>query len=188
MRTMTQSELEATALRQPGAIHRDTGIKFQCPECRAEGHDTHRDNARLARDGTWGCAVAPKGSPLGSAHWRAIRDALVAAATTNGSSPATAKAGHEQTRTTDETNPWDAAQTISEYLAGSDQGGDFIDPERRLLCRGLVTETFSPRGIGKSIIMLAFVDRFIRAGVRVLLQPRQSEERCHEAAARLRDD
>jgi hypothetical protein len=115
-------------------------------------------------------------------------DALVAAATTNGSSPATAKAGHEQTRTTDETNPWDAAQTISEYLAGSDQGGDFIDPERRLLCRGLVTETFSPRGIGKSIIMLAFVDRFIRAGVRVLLQPRQSEERCHEAAARLRDD
>jgi hypothetical protein len=56
--------LRASALQQPGAVRRDAGIKFQCPGCSAEGHDSHEDNAIVFNDGTWGCAVA-KGTRLG---------------------------------------------------------------------------------------------------------------------------
>jgi hypothetical protein len=63
-------ELLERALRQPGAKRRgDGGVKFQCPACRAEGHDKHRDNAKVFADGRWGCA-------FDSAHGRAIATAL----------------------------------------------------------------------------------------------------------------
>lgn len=50
-------ELLRRALRQPGARHRSNGVKFQCPGCRAEGHDRHHDNATVFNDGRWGCAL-----------------------------------------------------------------------------------------------------------------------------------
>jgi AAA domain len=78
MRTAVDIEhlLEA-ARRQPGAVHRDFGIKFQCAACAAEGHDKHQDNACLFNDGTWGCAWA-KDTELGRSHWEAIGRALSA--------------------------------------------------------------------------------------------------------------
>ena len=52
-------DLARRALEQPGARRRTGGIKFQCPGCRDEGHDRHRDNAILRDDGRWGCAIDP---------------------------------------------------------------------------------------------------------------------------------
>jgi hypothetical protein len=64
------------ALRQPGAIRRGDKVKFQCPACRAEGGDTHRDNAIYrVESGAWGCAVAPVARG-GRTHYDAIRRAL----------------------------------------------------------------------------------------------------------------
>jgi Bifunctional DNA primase/polymerase, N-terminal len=49
------------ALDQPGAQLRASGmVKFQCPACLAEGHDSHKDNAVVFADGRWGCAYAPR--------------------------------------------------------------------------------------------------------------------------------
>ncbi len=59
----------ALALKQPGARRRSNGVKFQCPACRAEGHDRHRDNAIMFTDGRFGCAYD-------SAHGPAIAEAL----------------------------------------------------------------------------------------------------------------
>jgi hypothetical protein len=67
------SALLAAALRSPGARWRGGDIKFQCPGCLAEGHDRHRDNARLFANGRWGCALDPS-------HWRVIGEALGALA------------------------------------------------------------------------------------------------------------
>lgn len=52
------AEILQRALSQPGAKRRRFGIKFQCPGCRAEGHDRSRDNAIVYDDGRWGCAVS----------------------------------------------------------------------------------------------------------------------------------
>lgn len=52
-------ELLRRAMLQPGASRRRIGVKFQCPGCAAEGHDTHRDNALVRLDGRWGCALNP---------------------------------------------------------------------------------------------------------------------------------
>lgn len=50
-------ELLRLAMEQPGGQRRSTGVKFQCPGCRDEGHDRHMDNACVFLDGRWGCAV-----------------------------------------------------------------------------------------------------------------------------------
>jgi hypothetical protein len=65
------------ALAQPGARRRPSGnIKFACPACVAEGHDTTQDNAVLFEaTGSWGCAWAGR-TPLGRTHWQAIGQAL----------------------------------------------------------------------------------------------------------------
>jgi hypothetical protein len=84
--------LRAAALGQPGAVPRQTGtIKFQCPRCRAEGHDQHQDNAGLFPDGRWGCAFAAD-TPRGRAHWEAIGQALGAFASRNGAVPTASSA------------------------------------------------------------------------------------------------
>ncbi len=66
-------EILRRAAMQPGAKHRATGIKFQCPACRdLRGRDRHRDNAFVRLDGRWGCAYAPGDSE----HKRMIGEAL----------------------------------------------------------------------------------------------------------------
>ncbi len=57
------------ALAQPGAKRRSFGVKFQCPGCRAENHDRHKDNATVFNDGRWGCAYDPN-------HRRALAQVL----------------------------------------------------------------------------------------------------------------
>jgi hypothetical protein len=54
------TELLFRASQQPGAKRRRNGVKFQCPGCRAEGHDNSKDNAIVYLDGRWGCAVDPE--------------------------------------------------------------------------------------------------------------------------------
>lgn len=50
----------ARALSMPGARRKsDGGIKFQCPKCAADGHDRHKDNAKVFPTGQWACAYAP---------------------------------------------------------------------------------------------------------------------------------
>jgi len=80
-RVVTPVELAdryAAAMQQPGMRRRAGGaeFKFRCPACAALGRDTARDNARLFRTGTWGCAVYPKGTPGSLVHWLAIGIAL----------------------------------------------------------------------------------------------------------------
>jgi hypothetical protein len=74
----TIEQLRTAALRQPGARERASGmIKFQCPQCAADGHDAHQDNAGFfIHDGKWGCAFASSDSAQGRAHWEAIGLAL----------------------------------------------------------------------------------------------------------------
>lgn len=62
-------EILARASKQPGARRRAGGWKFQCPGCRREGHDKHRDNAVVRNNGRWGCA-------LNDEHSRDIGEAL----------------------------------------------------------------------------------------------------------------
>ncbi len=67
------AELLARAAQQPGARTRTWGVKFQCPQCAADGHDRHHDNAGVrGSDGRFGCAFAPQDSR----HRRAIAEAL----------------------------------------------------------------------------------------------------------------
>jgi len=74
----TIERLRQTALQQPGARERASGmVKFACPQCVAEGHDKHHDNAGFfLRDGTWGCAYASGNPTLGREHWDAIGSVL----------------------------------------------------------------------------------------------------------------
>jgi len=79
----------AAALAQPGAVERGSGnIKFQCPQCRAEGHDKHQDNAGLFPNGKWGCAYTED-----RAHWDAIGHVLGAGHASNGHATAAPPTG-----------------------------------------------------------------------------------------------
>jgi len=76
------------ALAQPGAKDGVNGkVKFQCPGCRAEGHDAHQDNAVYWPDGTFGCAVATD-----RAHWDAIAAVLGLRLSADGAGPRAASA------------------------------------------------------------------------------------------------
>lgn len=66
---------QAMALQQPNARARAGRVKFACPQCVAEGHDEHGDNAVLFADGAWGCAWAA-GTTRQRLHSRAIGIAL----------------------------------------------------------------------------------------------------------------
>jgi AAA domain len=71
------------ALAQPEAKEGVNGkVKFQCPGCRAEGHDAHQDNAVCWPDGTFGCAVATD-----RVHWDAIAMVLGVHLSANGAGP-----------------------------------------------------------------------------------------------------
>ncbi len=98
-------DLRAAALTQPGAVERASGnIKFQCPECRAEGHDQDHDNASLFPEGRWGCAVNPE-------HWEAIGLALGALQTGNASASSAYR-----------------SSTYAAYAAGTPEGWPAPDP------------------------------------------------------------
>jgi hypothetical protein len=71
-----REHLVTAAKAQPNAKERKDGIKFECPGCVAEGHDTDADNAVLwTATGKWGCAVRP-GHKHNVAIARALRKTL----------------------------------------------------------------------------------------------------------------
>ena len=169
-------QLIEAARRQPGARERASIIKFQCPKCRDEGHDEHRDNAGLfTHDGRWGCAYAAD-TDAGRAHWEAIGRALGAFAHSH---PATARVG---TPGGAAASVWDAAITVPDFLAQTEDAVAFLEP--RLLVRGAITELFAPRGLGKTQVAYAIALPLARGGLRVLLVDRDNPR--HEVRRRLR--
>jgi hypothetical protein len=190
----TIETLRAAALRQPGARERATGIvKFQCPQCAADGHDVTQDNAGFFPDGKWGCAYAPMSAETdsGRAHWEAIGHALGAfthrhprafrapapAADPDQGANVTLKFG-----TSGCLSVWASAIAVPAFLEESDAAVEFIEP--RLLVRGAITELYSPRGLGKTQIVYAIAVRLSRAGLRVLLVDRDNPR--HEIRRRLK--
>ena len=82
----------------------------------------------------------------------------------------------------DATNPWLAAMPAPDFLQEAEIQGDFLEPHQ--LARGSITEWFSPRGIGKTLIAHALAAKQARAGRRVLLIDRDNSRR--EVKRRLR--
>src|SRR4029453_16211155 len=143
----TIEPLRTAALRQPGAHERASGmIKFQCPKCAAEGHDTHDDNARLfINDGKWGCAFASSDTAKGRAHWEAIGQAL--GAFTYRHPRASRAPAPDATLASGLHSVWGCAIAVPVFLEEAEEPGDFLRP--RLLVRGAITELYSPRGLGQ---------------------------------------
>jgi Bifunctional DNA primase/polymerase, N-terminal/AAA domain len=79
-------------------------------------------------------------------------------------------------------NPWTAAEPAPEFLRSQEAELDFI--EDRLLARGSITEWFSPRGLGKTLVAHALAVKHARMGRRVLLIDRDNSRR--EVKRRLR--
>ena len=79
-------------------------------------------------------------------------------------------------------NPWRAAMSATDFLGEPEVQSDFLEP--RQLARGSVTEWFSPRGLGKTLLAHALAATLARAGFRVLLIDRDNARR--EVKRRLR--
>jgi hypothetical protein len=50
--------------------------------------------------------------------------------------------------------PWAAAESMAAFLGGSEDNAEFLDAKRRFGAFECVTEIFSPRGLGKSLLAL----------------------------------
>ncbi len=81
-------------------------------------------------------------------------------------------------------NPWDDAQRLDKFLESGEDDADFLDPEKRILARAIVTELFSPRGLGKSLYALWLGVNLARRGHRVLLLDRDNPR--HVVRSRLK--
>jgi hypothetical protein len=79
-------------------------------------------------------------------------------------------------------NRWAAAVSAPAFLSTADPDADFL--EARLLARGSVTEWFSPRGLGKTLVEHALLVKHAKLGRRVLLIDRDNPLR--EVKRRLR--
>jgi hypothetical protein len=178
----TIEPLRTAALRQPGAHERASGmIKFQCPACAAEGHDTHEDNAGLfINDGKWGCAFASSDTAKGRAHWEAIGQAL--GAFTYRHPRASRAPAPDAALASGLHSVWGCAIAVPVFLEEADETVDFLEP--RLLVRGAITELYSPRGLGKTQVTYAIAVRLSRVGLRVLLVDRDNPR--HEIRRRLK--
>jgi hypothetical protein len=77
---------------------------------------------------------------------------------------------------------WDAAQSAADFIQADDEDVEFLYP--RLLAPGSITEIFSPRGLGKTHVMLAILKDISDRGKRVLLLDRDNSRR--EVRRRLR--
>ena len=75
----------------------------------------------------------------------------------------------------DAPNPWSAAMPAPDFLREPEVPGDFLEP--RQLARGSITEWFSPRGIGKTLLAHALAAKQARAGRSVLLVDRDNSRR-----------
>jgi hypothetical protein len=75
----------------------------------------------------------------------------------------------------DAPNPWLAAMPAPDFLREPEVPGDFLEP--RQLARGSITEWFSPRAIGKTLLAHALAAKQARAGRRVLLIDRDNPRR-----------
>jgi putative DNA primase/helicase len=87
----------------------------------------------------------------------------------------------ERGRTTDSSR-WGVARSVADFLNEPEPAVDEIEPHQ--LARGSVTEWFSPRGLGKTMVAHALAVKHARAGLRVLLLDRDNARR--EVKRRLR--
>jgi AAA domain/RepB DNA-primase N-terminal domain len=88
------------------------------------------------------------------------------------------------TRAPGRQSPWDKIRSVRAYVATANtDGGEFLDELRRFLARGVVTEWFAPRGLGKTNLMHALLVTCANRGLRVLLIDRDNPK--SEIARRL---
>jgi hypothetical protein len=80
-------------------------------------------------------------------------------------------------------SPWDAAQPVAEFLSRSDDEVHYLDPLDSLV-RGALTEWFSPRGLGKTLLLHLLLVALALGGLRILLLDRDNPAR--EVRRRLR--
>ena len=69
-------------------------------------------------------------------------------------------------------SPWLKAQPVPDFLITEDPMMTFLEPH--LLARGVITEVFAPRGIGKSLVAHALLKRVADRGHRCLLIDRDN--------------
>jgi hypothetical protein len=79
-------------------------------------------------------------------------------------------------------NPWAAAETLDEFLAAEDEEPDAL--YQSIVYPGTITEIFSPRGIGKSLVLAHVFAKLKCDGKRVFLIDRDNPR--HVVKARLR--
>jgi hypothetical protein len=82
------------------------------------------------------------------------------------------------------TNPWDEAESLEAFLVSGEDGAEFLDPEKRILARGAITEIFSPRGLGKSLYALWLALTLVQRNLRVLYIDRDNPR--HTVRTRLK--
>jgi hypothetical protein len=93
--------------------------------------------------------------------------------------------GHgNETRGKGQASVWDAILSVPDYLATEDTDGEFLDEAGRFLARGVVTELYAPRGLGKTNVMHSLLVECANRGLRVLLIDRDNPKR--EIKRRLR--
>jgi hypothetical protein len=80
-------------------------------------------------------------------------------------------------------NPWAAAQPLGDFLNA--EAPETVWLEEPLLAPGAITELFSPRGLGKTMVAYAIGIKLARAGRRVLLLDRDNIP--NEVKRRLRE-
>lgn len=72
-------------------------------------------------------------------------------------------------------NPWSAALPAREFLTQTVTEAEFLIP--RLLAKGTITEVFSPRGLGKTLVAIWLAVRLALEGSRVLYLNRDNPPR-----------
>jgi len=72
-------------------------------------------------------------------------------------------------------NPWAAALSAREFLTQAVTEAEFLIP--RLLAKGTITEIFSPRGIGKTLLAIRLAVKLALEGLRVLYLNRDNPPR-----------
>jgi hypothetical protein len=72
-------------------------------------------------------------------------------------------------------DPWSAAVGAPAFLSSEEEGPDFLEP--RLLALGAITEIFSPRGLGKTLVGQSLAVKLARSGARVLYLDRDNPRR-----------
>lgn len=86
--------------------------------------------------------------------------------------------------TAEPATPWANAEDMAAFLSGSEDDAEFLDHEGHFLVRECVTEIFSPRGLGKSLVALSLALACANRGLRTLYIDRDNPRRVLKSRLR----